>query len=165
MSSNKEVSVMSSNDATKILKPESKEFKQSRLYKEISKGYLMSKLRVSIDPKLIQEIMDHADQALDEMGLSDPIHMMLVTQMLTVHSLQQDMVALANNSSHDHGRQSYVNSVTKLSNLFATQVSLLQKLKNGDQLGNVKAVHVHEGAQAVVGTVNCYGGRDEENRK
>ena len=64
-------------------------------------------------------------------------------------------VALANSSGLIDSKQYYTNSASKLTNCFTQQAALLAKLQGvGGQKIVVEHVAVHQGGQAVVGTIN-----------
>ena len=80
----------------------------------------------------------------------------LVIQMACVHSAT--MCVLSRFGGDYGGERSMTagaNAVARLARAYATQVEALRRLRNnGSQLVRVEHVHVHEGAQAVVGTVH-----------
>ncbi len=82
--------------------------------------------------------------------------LMLATQMATIHQTQQRLSMHMFNSNLDPvGMMSYTNMITKLSNTFIHQLNAMQKLKgNNQQKVTIEHVHVHNGGQAVVGTVH-----------
>lgn len=136
-------------------------------YDELILRYAISKVKLPQDKDHIAEIKQEAKAAIKALAPQDPIQTMLVIQLLSTHSLQQDMVLYAKNSGPTSDIQhTQINAATKLSNLFVAQVNLLQKLRAQSTQGIPGTVHVHEGAQAVVGTVNCYSGQQgKENGK
>ena len=87
---------------------------------------------------------------------------MLVTQLLGVHELQQRLLLYATRSMHDPERgQYYFNAISKLSNLFIQQVSLLHKLQgNSQQKVTVEHLHVSDGGSAIIGQVNAHSTRE-----
>ena len=92
----------------------------------------------------------------DSLGPKGLLQNMLVVELLGVHELQQKLLLYANKSIHtpEHG-QYYMNAVTKLSNVFIQQASLLHKLQgNSQQKVVVEHLHINEGGQAIVGHVN-----------
>ncbi len=104
--------------------------------------------------------LNNAHQAVehlaDSLGAQGLMQNMLVTQLLGVHELQQRLLAYATRSMHDPERgQYYINALTKLSNVFINQVSLLHKLQgNSQQKVVVEHLHINQGGQAIVGQVN-----------
>lgn len=74
-------------------------------------------------------------QKLLELEPQDPVELMLIAQMLSVHKLQQEMMPYANESKLIIGPVC-LNPVIKLSNLFVTQATLLHKLRHDMKAGN-----------------------------
>ena len=129
-------------------------------YNELILRYAISKVKLPQDKDRIAEIKQEAKEAVKALDPQDPIQTMLVIQLLSTHSLQQDMILYAKNLGPTSDIQhTQINAATKLSNLFVAQVNLLQKLKMQGTQDTGGTVHVYEGAQAFVGTVNCYGGQ------
>ena len=93
----------------------------------------------------------------DALGAKGLAEHLLSTQLLGIHELQQKLLSYANRSMHyPEDNQYYVNAVTKLSNAFVSQVTLLQKLQGqSQQKVTVENLHIHQGAQAIVGQVNA----------
>jgi hypothetical protein len=92
----------------------------------------------------------------DSLGAQGLLQNMLVTQLLGVYELQQKLLPYASRSIHspEYG-QYYINAISKLSNVFINQSSLLQKLQgNSQQKVVVEHMHINEGGQAIVGHVN-----------
>ena len=99
--------------------------------------------------------------ALDANG---GLQTLLASQMLAVHKLQQNSMAMANGLSYGEAAQYYTNTAIKLSNCFVSQANLLAKLQGGGgQKIIVERVDVSHGGQAVIGTVN--GGASAEKGK
>lgn len=89
----------------------------------------------------------------------DGLQLMLAAQMSAVHDLQQKMTYLATLSSSAESMNSYINGVTKLSNVFIQQANALAKLQGRNQQKVVvEHVNVHAGGQAIVGMVAPVGG-------
>jgi hypothetical protein len=85
---------------------------------------------------------------------NDPLKAMLATQMAAIHDLQQKEFLFASQIISPEKKQYHINAVTKLSNVFIQQASLMQKLQGkGQQKVTVEHVHVHNGGQAIVGNV------------
>jgi hypothetical protein len=96
----------------------------------------------------------------DALGAKGLLEHLLSTQLFGIHELQQNLLLYANRSMHCPERnQYYINAVTKLSNAFVSQVTLLQKLQGEcQQKVAVEHLHIHQGAQAIVGQVNTNNG-------
>jgi hypothetical protein len=97
-----------------------------------------------------------AEMFIGLVGEAKVIDTMLATQMTAVHDLQQQLFSRALLTlSSPIQNQYYVNALTKLSNVFVQQVTLLQKLQGKNQHRvTVEHVHVHNGGQAVVGVIS-----------
>ena len=103
--------------------------------------------------------MDNAKQisheGLTALGARDGLQSMLVAQMLSVHQLQQRAMVFANGLEDGESKQYYTNTTIKLANCFVQQANMLAKLQGvGGQKIIVERVDVHQGGQAVVGTIN-----------
>jgi len=110
------------------------------------------------EKKQKQEKLCQATQILtDALGAKGLLENLLSTQLLGIHELQQKLLSYANRSMHyPEDNQYYVNAVTKLSNAFVSQVTLLQKLQGqSQQKVTVEHLHNHKGGQAIVGQVNA----------
>lgn len=80
---------------------------------------------------------------------------MLASQMLAIHKLQQNSMAMTNGLSYSEASQYYTNTAIKLANCFVSQANLLAKLQGGiGQKIIVERVDISHGGQAVIGTVN-----------
>ena len=90
----------------------------------------------------------------------DSLESMLVSQMLSVHSMAMRVshnAMLADQTAY--GIDTNVNRATKLMRVFTEQVAALQKYRSkGHQKVTVEHVHVHPGGQAVVGDIHHQGG-------
>jgi hypothetical protein len=99
-----------------------------------------------------------AKELAESLGASNTLQAMLATQMAAIHDAQQVYSTLAKLSVNDcriTEQQHYANVLTKLSNVFIQQAALMHKLQgHGQQKVIVEHVHVHPGAQAIVGQVN-----------
>lgn len=92
--------------------------------------------------------------ALKSLGITSGLQMMLGSQMLAIHNLQKEMMTRAHTLSSAEETRYCANTAVKLSNTFVQQVTLLTKLQgNSNQKMTVEHVHVHGGAQAIVGNV------------
>lgn len=143
--------------------------KKSTLQKKIEAEYFLSEVNIEQfkDNQELDEFIEEAAERLQQLNPKGPVQMMLASQMLSVHTMQQRMMVRGNNNFVNLKQQPYyVNSVIKLSNLFVAQASLYHKLQSEEQQGLPKEVHVHDGGQAVVGTINCYRANDNaKNQK
>ncbi|HAT9261851.1 TPA: hypothetical protein JBC17_11260 [Legionella pneumophila subsp. pneumophila] len=93
----------------------------------------------------------------DALGATGLVEHLLSTQLLDIHELQQKLIVYANRSMHyPEENQYYINAVTKLSHAFVSQITLLQKLQGqSQQKVSVEHLHIHQGAQTIVGQINA----------
>ena len=86
----------------------------------------------------------------------DNIEAMLATQMVTIQDMMMDCAARA--MIHDQsfeGRKFNLNSAIKLSRAYVTLVDSLNKHRGkGQQKMTVEHVHVNDGGQAIIGSVD-----------
>jgi hypothetical protein len=79
---------------------------------------------------------------------------MLATQMIATNRAAMDMLARARETEHLPTMQECGNLTVKLLRTYTAQIEALAKLRRGgEQTVRVEHVHVHEGAQAIVGNV------------
>lgn len=104
--------------------------------------------------KSLAEQVNKSDDLLISLDVDDPLKAMLATQMAAIHDLQQKEFLFASQIVSPDERQFHINAVTKLSNVFIQQAALMQKLQGkGQQKVTVEHVHVHNGGQAIVGSI------------
>lgn len=115
-----------------------------------------------------EQRMQYAMAHLQSIGAKDERELMLAVQMTLVH------LAVARAARSLHGADSleqipiHSNSLSKLTRTFAAQVDTLKRYRGkGEQRVIVEHqhVHVHPGAQAVVGNVNHGGSGEGANKK
>jgi hypothetical protein len=86
------------------------------------------------------------------------LEIMLITEMLSIHNLQQAIMSATNIDPHNSSLTRYLtNTAIKLTNTFTQQAQLLEKLQTKNISPKpviVKKVNVHNGGQAIVGNVN-----------
>lgn len=98
---------------------------------------------------------------LNVLGATNGLQEMLAAQMLSVHHLQQVAMAYANEVKFMPERQYYTNAAIKLANCFTQQANLLARLQGGGiQKIIIERVDIHQGAQAVVGSI--HGGSEKK---
>jgi hypothetical protein len=91
------------------------------------------------------------------------IEAMLAIQMAATHEAAMDMLATARASTMLPTLQTCGNLALKLLRTYTTQVEALAKLRRGgEQKVTVEHVHVHPGAQAIVGHVQHGGGGSQQ---
>lgn len=95
-----------------------------------------------------------SEDLLKSLEADDALKAMLATQMAVIHELQQKEFLFASQNIPVERKQYHINAITKLSNVFIQQATLMQKLQGkGQQKVTVEHVHVHNGGQAIVGNV------------
>jgi hypothetical protein len=159
MSKNKKSDALTTKQAHPELNGENN--KEQKAIAAILSGYATQLIDLSKlsdkDKKKKERNLEQAIKILaDSLGAQGLLQNMLVTQLLGVYELQQNLLPYANRSMHSpENNQYYVNAITKLSNAFVSQVTLLQKLQGQcQQKVTVEHLHIHQGAQAIVGQVN-----------
>ena len=101
---------------------------------------------------------------LDGIKPQDEIEGMLAVQMIGVHNLAMETLQRAIFVGQtDKGKELNVNQATKMLRTFIAQIDALKKYRTGGQQKMiVEHVHVNEGGQAIVGTVNQGGVNDKK---
>ena len=118
------------------------------------------------DSALVEkEINDHL-ALMAELKPQDPFESLLISQMLMVHQQALHNLSISN-LDENRGRTDIQDSLTsryvKLMRLYALQMESLDKhRRGGKQKMTVEHVTVNAGGQAVVGSVNQGGGKDEK---
>ena len=91
---------------------------------------------------------------LASLNADDAMKVMLATQMAAIHDLQQKEFLFASQMLLPEKKQYHLNAVTKLSNIFIQQVTLMHKLQGkGQQKVTVEHVHINNGGKAIIGNV------------
>ena len=112
---------------------------------------------------------NHALAALHGIGPQDTLEGMLSAQMVAGHNLIMEFMARARMKEQSpEGVERYMNLATKQQRTYVVQMEALDRHRGkGEQKMNVEHVHVHDGAQAVVGPVSQRGNLDasEENHE
>lgn len=99
---------------------------------------------------------------VDGVRPKDEIEAMLASQMAVTHSLAMEFLGRAKRAELVPQFKSFGNLSVKLLRTYTAQVEALAKLRRGgEQTVRVEHVHVHPGAQAVVGNVNHKTNKDE----
>ncbi|MEE9402404.1 MAG: hypothetical protein V3V47_04305 [Desulfobacteria bacterium] len=113
------------------------------------------------------ELCNNALAILNGIQPQDELEGMLAVQMIGVHNMAMETMRramLANQNSN--AKQANVNQATKMLRTFAAQMEALKKYRTGGQQKMiVEHVHVNEGGQAIVGTVNQGGGGNKKNNE
>src|SRR6516162_5202563 len=84
---------------------------------------------------------------------------MVISQMAVTHALTMRSYGNLNRSDNIQQQDSNALTIARLTKAFASQVDALAKLRRGgEQRVVVEHVHIHAGAQAIVGAVSHTGG-------
>jgi hypothetical protein len=85
----------------------------------------------------------------------DEVEAALVIQMACVHSATMCVLSrFGGDYGSERSMTAGANAIARLARAFAAQVEALRRLRNGgSQLIRIEHVHIHEGAQAVIGRV------------
>ena len=96
----------------------------------------------------------------------DELEGMLAVQMIGVHNMAMDYMGKATRTDRVDFMSTYMNGATKSLRTFAAQIEALKKYRTGGQQKMiVEHVHVNEGGQAIVGTVNQGGSMGNNDKK
>jgi hypothetical protein len=100
--------------------------------------------------------------ALVGIGPKDELEAMLAAQMIAGHNAAMECHRRAMHSEQTlEGRRENLSQANKLSRTFATLLEALNRHRGkGQQKVVVEHIHIHEGAQAVIGNVEGAGGGD-----
>ena len=106
------------------------------------------------------EFCNHAMAILQGIKPQDEIEGMLAVQMIGVHNMAMEaMKTVMISGQYPEAKDSNTNRATKLLRTFAAQMEALKKYRTGGQQKMiVEHVHVHQGGQAIVGSVTTQGG-------
>jgi hypothetical protein len=139
------------------------------LFKQLSGVYQENFLQTLL-PDLVVNFEDINDlniknravlEALEAMQPKDAHELMLCIQILALHRQGMNfMYKLA----HADGKfmDRYLNASAKLLRLHGEKLEALNRYRRkGHQVVQVEHVHVHQGAQAVIGNIQTGGGEDE----
>ncbi|KTD25446.1 Uncharacterised protein [Legionella lansingensis] len=111
----------------------------------------------------LDEAKEKSRDALIALNAHSGLQVMLASEMLSIHELQQTTMAFAIGCSDLELKKYYINSAIKLANCFAQQASVLAKLQGvGGQKIIVERVDVHQGGQAIVGNIQGGMGNKEK---
>ena len=96
---------------------------------------------------------------LQEIAPKDEIEAMLVGQMIVTHSLFAIQARRVRDADNIPLLEASGTLLTKLQRTYVAQIEALQRYRGkGQQQVRVEHVHIHEGGQAIVGTVQAGGG-------
>lgn len=107
-----------------------------------------------------------ANQALAMLSVLNPqdeIESMLVAQIIATHSLISDRTRCVRHAETIVQLEANGTLLTKLQRTFLQQLEALQRYRGkGQQVVRVERVHVHDGGQAIVGSVQAGGQSQSE---
>jgi hypothetical protein len=117
-------------------------------------------------PKDADDHIVRASALIAELAPKNAIEAMIATQMIATNDAALMFLNRATLSAqHPDAIDTNVQRATRLMRVFTEQLEAMQKLKGkaGHQKVTVEHVHVHQGGQAIVGTVTTGepGGRDD----
>ncbi len=108
------------------------------------------------------ERMNHALALICGIAPQGPIEGMLAAQMAAVHSATMTLARRVNNTETIMQQDSADRCFNRLARTFIAQLEALNRHRGkGQQKMTVEHVHVHEGGQAIVGTVQGGGGEEK----
>lgn len=107
-------------------------------------------------PAEIDNRLNESAEIIQSFCPEDGTQLMLAAQMAAVHQMQQRLMMYSYNGDQSlESMTHYINAIAKLSNVFIQQINAMNKLKGVNQPKvTIEHVHVHNGGQAVVGTIN-----------
>jgi hypothetical protein len=116
-------------------------------------------LAASSQGKVDQSELTLLTEMVMGMAPKDHVEMMLATQMAAVHLMSMQMATRLRRETVIQKYDLYARQTNQLMRTFAAQAECLKRYRTGGkQVVKVKHVHVHEGAQAIVGNVTKGGG-------
>jgi hypothetical protein len=118
-----------------------------------------------IDNEAVTAAANKAMGILNGIQPKDELEGMLAAQMIGVHNMAMRTMGSAMLGGQTfEGKKSNVNYATKMLRTFLAQMEALKRYRTGGQQKMiVEHVHVNEGGQAIVGTVNQGGGKNEKS--
>ena len=127
-------------------------------FKEVSEDGTGTEVQATVANKVIPMLSGIQPQ--------DEIEAMLAVQMIGVHNMAMDCIGKATRTDRVDFMSTYMNGATKSLRTFAAQMEALKKYRTGGQQKMiVEHVHVNEGGQAIVGTVNQGGSMRDNDKK
>lgn len=112
------------------------------------------------------ELVGKAIESITAINPKDHMQLMLASQMTSIHNFQQKMLYFAVNMDQPDAIVKFASLAVKLSSVFVQQVHLMKTLQgDGEKKVVFEHVHVHSGAQAVVGTVHTSPGVAPEGKE
>ena len=107
----------------------------------------------------LEERLKAAVCGLAGIGPKDELEGMMAAKLVVAHEAEMDCHHRAQNAHTPAEQRQYLNMANKLSRTSATLLGALDKHRGkGQQKVTVEHVHVHDGAQAVIGNIERSGG-------
>ncbi len=139
---------------------------QSRLLDQVIQTFKGTVSNGVFDNDKVASAGNYALSTLDGIQPQDELEAMLAVQMIGVHNMAMDCIGRATRTDRVDFMSTYMNGATKSLRTFAAQMEALKKYRTGGQQKMiVEHVHVNEGGQAIVGTVNQGGGGNKKNNE
>src|SRR5215207_7645160 len=140
---------------------------QSDHWNNLLANQAVQALWVSSDPATRDQQYSATVAALIGIGPKDEIEGMLAAQMIAAHNAAMECYRRAMIGEQTfEGRKENLTQASKLSRTYAALVETLNRHRGkGSQKVTVEHVHVHEGGQAIVGSVETGGGVARENER
>lgn len=105
-------------------------------------------------------------KAMQALAPQDEYEGQLVSQLVVLHEQAMEWLGKAKRSERVNFANVYLNGASKLlSRHHETMEALLKYRRRGEQRVHVEHVHVHQGAQAVIGNVTTGGGVKQKNEE
>ncbi len=118
-------------------------------------------------PSWTTAILNKATALLAELKPQDAYEGILTSQMIAAHNQAMECMRRANLSEQtSYGRELNLRFGDRFLRTYTAQMEALTKYRRGGQQKvTVEHVHVHEGGQAIVGTVSHQGGEGDGKKK
>ena len=136
---------------------------QDLLLNQVMKTFVGCIKDNELDYKILTQSVNYSLAILQGTKPQDEIEALLAVQMIGVHNVAMETLAKAMlDGKSDKGKELNVNQSTKMLRTFIAQMEALKKYRTGGQQKMVvEHVHVNEGGQAIVGTVNQGGDKNK----
>lgn len=122
-------------------------------------GHLVNATHREKNQPVREDAVNGVLAALHGLAPRDEAEAMLCAQMVATHAAAMDMLRSAMQAEYARSFEGCSNFATKLLRTYAAQMDALKRYRSGgEQRVTIEHVHVHSGAQAVVGNVNRGGG-------
>lgn len=114
-----------------------------------------------VQPDKMKDLLEWLNPLLAGINPQDEIEGLLTVQMIGIHNASLEAIRRAMSyGQHPEAVRSYMNLAGKLARTFTQQLEALKRYRSGGQQKvMVEHVHVNQGGQAVIGTINRGEGR------